>query len=99
MDDTAISNIVVEGDILVNQNQGIVTRSKSKEGKSIEQFSMVPLRVKIIGLLIREYQVTLEEDDVDDEEEGEDWENEEVPQFDEKSLKGTNKSKKILIIF
>ncbi len=72
--DSEISQIMVEGDLLVNKNEGIVTRSKKK----VQQFSVVPLRVKIVTLLAREHAVIDEEDDEEDEEEGdsveEEWE-------------------------
>ena len=58
MNDSRINNIIVEGEKVADNIDGIVTRSKAKQVK--EQYTQVAFKVKIIQILVREYQVILE---------------------------------------
>jgi len=58
MNDNRINNIVVEGERLSDAFDGIVTRSKAKQLS--ERTTQVAFKVKIIQILVREYQVILE---------------------------------------
>src|SRR5689334_23201635 len=58
MNDNRINNIIVEGEKVSNNYDGIVTRSKSKQHK--DTYTQVAFKVKIIQILVREYQVILE---------------------------------------
>ena len=53
--DSRLDAISVPGDVVVDPNEGIVTRSKSKT--TPKKYSLVPLKVKILQLLVREHQV------------------------------------------
>jgi hypothetical protein len=63
-----LSRVTVEGDLVVSENEGIVTRSKAKR----HQHSILQLRPRILQLLAREYQATLESGAGGDDDEAED---------------------------
>ncbi|KAI9307964.1 armadillo-type protein [Cunninghamella echinulata] len=50
INDSNLQNMTVKGDIIVNPNAGIVTRSRAK--RNPDQYTAIPLPVKIIKLLI-----------------------------------------------
>ncbi|KAI8076801.1 armadillo-type protein [Halteromyces radiatus] len=50
INDPRLQNMKVKGEIVVNPNAGIVTRSKSK--KNPDQYTLIPLPMKIIKLLV-----------------------------------------------
>jgi len=84
--DPRLQNIVVPGDLLVHSGEKIVTRSKSQTKK--DEYTTVPLKVKIIQLLLQEYEVAIEEKIGAEEEEGDDDEDdwEEVDEDDEEEI-------------
>jgi hypothetical protein len=65
--DGRLDSITVPGDLVVDPNEGIVTRSKAKEANNnARKFSVIPLKVKILQLLVREYQVANVADEIED---------------------------------
>lgn len=76
--DPRLANITVKGEIIVNPNAGIVTRSRAK--RNPDQYTAIPLPAKIIKLLVSDTsnafvneQAPIEEAESGDEEGG-DWE-------------------------
>lgn len=76
--DPRLSNVTVKGEIIVNPNAGIVTRSRAK--RHPDQYTAIPLPVKIIKLLTGDLSTALmseqgpAEDAESGDEEGADWE-------------------------
>jgi hypothetical protein len=59
--DSRLTSIVVPGELVVEPSSTVVTRSKAKEKKGTEKWTTVALSVKILQLILKEYQVILEE--------------------------------------
>ncbi|KAI7889931.1 armadillo-type protein [Mucor mucedo] len=78
--DPRLANITVKGEIIVNPNAGIVTRSRAK--RNPDQYTAISLNSKIIKLLVSdlsnafltEGNPLVEDAESGDEEEGGDWE-------------------------
>ncbi|ORX50392.1 ARM repeat-containing protein [Piromyces finnis] len=52
--------VMVQGDLIITENNGIMTRSKSKAAK---QYNQLPFYVKAVKLLANEYQRSLQEEE------------------------------------
>ncbi|KAI8975506.1 armadillo-type protein [Mycotypha africana] len=84
--DPRLQNITVKGEIIVNPNGGIVTRSRAK--RNPDQYTAIPLPAKIIKLLVAELTNALQMDQapaedvesIQDDEDG-DWEDVDEPPF------------------
>ncbi len=67
--DPRLDTLLVPGSRIVEPSQGIMTRSK----KSVtERWTSVPVKVKILQMLVQEYQVTLETGEEEEEDQKED---------------------------
>jgi hypothetical protein len=58
--DQSLQYVMVQGDLIMNDDKGMVTRSKSKAAK---QYNQLPFYVKAIKLLAGEYQRSLQEEE------------------------------------
>jgi len=58
--DQNLQYIMVQGDLIMSENKGIMTRSKSKTAK---QYNQLPFYVKTIKLLANEYKRSLQEEE------------------------------------
>jgi len=75
LNDPRIDPITVPGELVVQTGEGIRTRSKSS-GPTVEQWTSIPLKLKIVQILLQEYEVIEEEanpqpNSLDDDEEEE----------------------------
>ncbi|KAI0216737.1 Importin-9 [Lamellibrachia satsuma] len=95
--DQRLQNIEVKGDQIFNPNEGIRTRSRSAQ--SPDEWTMIPVLIKIYKLIINELSTQIEnslmqqpaggEDDDDEEEEGDgDWDDEEEEDMDGEGEEG-----------
>jgi hypothetical protein len=60
--DEKINSIMVPGELIISKTSGIITRSKSK--KTSDKWTMIPLKVKILQLILKEYQILIEEESI-----------------------------------
>ncbi|KAI9258508.1 armadillo-type protein [Sporodiniella umbellata] len=93
VNDPLLLNIQVKGEIVVNPNAGIVTRSRAK--KNPDQYTAIPVAAKIIKLLIADTANALTADQtnvedlesVGDDEDGGDWDDVEDDHFGNNDIK------------
>ena len=67
-----LNKINLIGDIIVDTNEGIVTRSKAKAQQKKQKYTILPLRSKIMQVLAREYQAMNEQANPNEKNENED---------------------------
>jgi len=58
--DQNLQYIMVQGDLIMSENKGMMTRSK---GKTAQQYNQLPFYVKAVKLLANEYQRSLQEEE------------------------------------